>query len=112
MDGLEGLFFGLNPALLTFGNSSVTPRIAPVTELARLAPENIAKAGGEFSGKTLESFRRGNATEVDQLAKNGLKKNYKPINGTDPKTGQEGKTIPDAFKNDGQSTVEIKDVKS
>lgn len=112
LDGLEGLFFGLNPALLTFGNSSVTPRVGPVAELARLAPENIAKAGGEFSGKTLESFKRGNATEVEQLAKNGLEKNYNPIKGTDPKTGQEGKTIPDAFKNDGKSTVEIKDVKN
>lgn len=42
----------------------------------------------------------------------GLEKNYNPIKGADPKTGQEGKTIPDAFKNDGKSTVEIKDVKN
>lgn len=50
--------------------------------------------------------------EAEQLSKNGLEKNYKPINEIDPKTGLEGKTIPDAFKNDGQSTVEIKSVKN
>ncbi len=48
LDGLEGLFFGFNPALLAFGNSSLAPKLAPVGELARLAPENIAKAGGEL----------------------------------------------------------------
>ncbi len=111
LDGLEGIPFFLEPALM-FGNSSVTPRLGPLSEVARLAPENVAKAGGEFSGKTLEAFRRGNATEAEQLSKNGLEKNYNPIREMDPKTGQEGRTIPDAFKNEGKSTVEIKDVKN
>ena len=111
LDGLEGIPFFLEPALM-FGNSSITPKLGPLGEVARLAPENIVKAGGEFSGKTLESFRRGNATEAEQLLKNGLEKNYNPIKEVDPKTGLEGRTIPDAFKNEGKSTVEIKDVKN
>lgn len=111
LDGLEGIPFLLEPALM-FGNSSVTPKLAPLAEVARIAPENVAKADGEFSRKTLESFKRGNAVEAEPLSKNGLEKNYKPINEIDPKTGLEGKTIPDAFKNDGQSTVKIKSVKN
>ncbi|WP_348619721.1 DUF6443 domain-containing protein [Pedobacter lusitanus] len=108
LDGLEGL-----PFTFFFESTSMVPKLAPLAEAgAKYSAENITKAGGEFSGKTLESFRRGNATEAEQLSKNGLEKNYKPIKETDPKTGQEGKTIPDAFKNEGESTVEIKDVKN
>ena len=62
-----------------------------------------------FLVKHQKVFRRGNA-EAEQLAKHGLEKNTKPIEVTDPKTGQKGMTIPDAMKNDGQSTVEIKNV--
>jgi hypothetical protein len=36
----------------------------------------------------------------------------KPIQVIDPKTGKEGVTVPDAFKNGGQSTSEVKNVKS
>jgi len=111
LDGMEGLPFFLEPALM-FGNSSVTPKLGPLGEVARLSPENIVKAGGEFSAKTLEAFKKGNVAEAEQLSKNGLDKNYRPIKEIDPKTGQEGKTIPDAFTNDGKSTVEIKHVKN
>lgn len=43
--------------------------------------------------------------------KHGYEKNTKPIKEIDPKTGKEGTTIPDAFKNEGKSTSEVKNVK-
>ncbi|MFD0766129.1 DUF6443 domain-containing protein [Mucilaginibacter lutimaris] len=107
LDGLEGI-----PFSFFFENTAITPKIGPVAEIAgKYSVENISKAGGEFSGKTLESFRRGNAAEAEQLSKNGLEKNNAPIKLPDPKTGKDGVSVPDAFKNDGQSTVEIKNVK-
>jgi hypothetical protein len=57
------------------------------------------------------NFSRGRATEVEQLAKNGLEKNTTPVTRVDPKTGKEGTTIPDAIKKNG-GTVEVKDVKN
>ena len=58
-----------------------------------------------------ENFDRGKQAEADQLNRNGLSKNYNPIREVDPRTGVEGTTIPDAFKNEGKSTTEIKNVK-
>lgn len=58
-----------------------------------------------------ENFDRGKVAETEQLSKNGLSKNYNPVKEIDPRTGKEGTTIPDAFKNDGKSTTEVKNVK-
>ncbi len=113
LDGLEGI-----PFSFFFENTSITPRIGPLAESAagKYSVENIAKAGGEFtkgneSASRAENFSRGNKVEAEQLKNNGLEKNTKPFKGVDPKTGKESTTVPDALKNDGQSTVEIKNVK-
>ena len=58
-----------------------------------------------------EKFNRGNKAEEEQLLLHGLEKNYNPVREIDPKTGIEGTTIPDALKNEGKSTTEIKNVK-
>lgn len=57
-----------------------------------------------------ENFKRGRRVEGEQLALNGLKKNHVTVRQIDPKTGRQGATIPDAFKNEGNSTTEIKNV--
>ncbi len=57
------------------------------------------------------NFDRGKVSEMEQLSKNGLEKNYNPVKEIDPRTGREGTTIPDAFKNEGKSTTEVKNVK-
>ncbi len=57
-----------------------------------------------------ENFKRGRRVEGEQLALNGLEKNHVTVRQIDPKTGREGATIPDAFKNEGKSTTEIKNV--
>jgi len=57
-----------------------------------------------------ENFKRGRRVEGEQLALNGLEKNHVTVRQIDPKTGREGATIPDAFKNEGNSTTEIKNV--
>ncbi|MBX2954511.1 MAG: hypothetical protein KF846_00040 [Cyclobacteriaceae bacterium] len=111
---LEGLELGPMPY---FFFARPAPVVRPVVE-------TLVKTGGEvsnvtpktpsgrFSPRTLENFSRGNKNEVEQLAKNGYEKNTKPIEVVDPKNGQPGRTIPDAFKNEGQSTSEIKNVES
>ncbi len=58
-----------------------------------------------------ENFSRGRSAEAEQLSRNGLSKNHNPVKGVDPRTGLEGTTIPDAFKNEGRSTTEVKNVK-
>jgi hypothetical protein len=114
LDGLEGIIFTLgvsNPILL-----SSKPTLI----------EGLAKAGGEIGGKAVEAsktagtgnakpmpteaLKAGRQTEVEQLSKNGLEKNTQSITKVDPKTGKEGITIPDALKNGGKSSVEIKNV--
>lgn len=69
-----------------------------------------AKSGSKFTGEQLENFARGNKIEGEKLIENGYEKNTKPIEVNDPKTGQMGRTTPDALKNEGKSTVEIKNV--
>jgi RHS repeat-associated protein len=114
---LEGLELGPMPY---FFFARPTPVVRPVIEtLAKTSVEVGSKTtettpkapSGKFSPETLENFARGNKTEAEQLTKNGLEKNNKPINEIDPKTGKEGTTTPDALKNGGKSTSEIKDVK-
>jgi hypothetical protein len=87
--------------------------------LVKIGGESTLKAGqstpkapaGKFTLENLKNFARGSKTEAEQLSKNGLQKNFRPIEELDPKTGKEGKSIPDAFKQEDKQTVEIKDVK-
>ncbi|WP_281323488.1 DUF6443 domain-containing protein [Flavobacterium aestivum] len=81
--------------------------VGKTSEVAGKATEG----SGRFTESQIKDFARGNASEAEQLSKNGLEKNTKPFKATDPKTGKEGTTIPDAMKPDG-GTVEVKNVKS
>jgi hypothetical protein len=81
--------------------------VGKTSEVAGKATEG----SGRFTETQIKNFARGRATETEQLAKNGLEKNTKPYEATDPKTGKEGTTIPDSMKPDG-GTVEVKNVKS
>ena len=116
LDGLEGLWLTLGAAdLIKIGSMDETPLL-----------EGLNKAGGEIGGKVVEAgtktaetgtkpmpteaLKAGKQTEVEQLSKNGLEKNNQSITRIDPKTGKEGTTIPDALKNGGKSSVEIKNV--
>lgn len=108
LDGLEGI--GID---IFFEEEGVIPN----TPGDGYSSENISRAGGDASTPSDESsnrsanFDKGNQTEAKQLAENDLAKNNQKITEIDPKTGQKGQTIPDALKNNGKSTVEIKDVK-
>jgi hypothetical protein len=109
---------------LVFGNNTTIlrgPVLENAVEATVEAGAKISEVGGKvsegttkpkFSPEQLQRFREGRKIEAEQLEKNGLEKNNKPIEIIDPKTGKTGETVPDAFKNDGQSTVEIKNVKS
>jgi RHS repeat-associated protein len=121
LEGLELLPF---PSLIFEGSPPIRPFVEPMMEHSLKLGEVGAKLGevgaklgeagartGKFSEEQLQNFSRGNKIEVEQLAKNGLEKNTKPIEVVDPKTGQTGRTTPDAFKNEGKSTSEIKNVK-
>jgi RHS repeat-associated protein len=115
---LEGL-----EAIPLFGNSSIisnTVALEGNNVIPKPAIENIVKSSVETGNKsgsskmpaeTLQNFSRGRSVEAEQLAKNGLEKNNTPIEVVDPKTGKTEITVPDAFKNGGQSTSEIKNVK-
>jgi RHS repeat-associated protein len=87
------------------------PMIEPVSRLLPEASGRSIETVGRTSRFTPEqkaNFARGNKVEAEQLEKLGVQKNTKPIEATDPKTGQKGTTTPDAIK-DGQ-TFEIKNV--
>lgn len=84
---------------------------AKMSEVGGKAAEAGAKTP-KFPQEQLANFSRGNQAETEQLAQQGLEKNLKPIEYLDPKTGQLGKTVPEAFKNSGESTVEVKNVKT
>ncbi len=58
----------------------------------------------------LEAMKRGKETEKKVLKAEGLTKNRKMIEVTDPETGKTGKTMPDAIRPDG-TTVDVKDQK-
>jgi len=116
IDGLEGI-----PSPLLLGTQQPIMR-GPVVESMLETGAKISEVGGKaaeagaktpkFTQEQLANFSRGNQAEAEQLAQQGLEKNLKPIEYLDPKTGQLGKTIPDAFKNGGESTVEVKNVKT
>ena len=105
---LEGL--ELVPWLELMLSSSDAVKIS--TEVTSKAEwfSKTTETTSRFSETQLKDFARGNASEAEQLAKNGLEKNTKPYEAVDPKTGKTGKTIPDSFGKDGE-TVEVKDVK-
>jgi hypothetical protein len=119
LDGLEGiispLIFGTQQPIMRGPvlEAAIRPALEAGTKVAEAGGKVTAAAGtSKFPVETLQNFSRGNKVEAEQLAKGGLEKNFKPIEYLDPKTGEMGKTVPDAFKNGGQSTVEIKNVKS
>jgi RHS repeat-associated protein len=114
LEGLEGIFFGTNAPWLNLALESNKVIARPIVETtAKTGAESGVKGGSRgLSPEVKQNMSRGKGTEVDQLAKNGLEKNNQPIEVVDPKTGKPGTTVPDAMKNDGQSTVEIKDVKT
>ncbi|MFD1631046.1 putative toxin [Pseudopedobacter beijingensis] len=107
-DGLEWW-----SAALTFSRSSAVPRpvIETVTEASRLPnPGTTPKTRPSFSPEQLENFRRGNQIEAEQLAKHGYEKNTKPFD-VEIEPGNIKRTIPDALKEGGKQTSEIKNVK-
>lgn len=97
LEGLELVEFGVIPPEVMLGTS----------DIVKLSTEGASK----MTDAQLKNFARGNATEAEQLSKNGLEKNTTPYKSIDPKTGNDGTTVPDAMKPDG-GTVEIKDVKN
>jgi RHS repeat-associated protein len=74
------------------------------TKLGEVGAKTSETSGTTGKSSMAENFARGKKVEAEQLAKNGLEKNTKPIEGT------EGRSIPDAIKKDG-GTSEIKNVK-
>jgi RHS repeat-associated protein len=92
-----------------------TPPMLSVTEVVKVSAEigaktsEVAGKATEATAKLAENASKGRSAEIEQLGKNGLEKNTKSFRATDPKTGKEGVTIPDAVK-PGGGTVEIKNV--
>lgn len=115
LEGLEAIFLA--------GNSSIVNTIALESNNAIPKPaiENIAKTSVEVGAKTgasrftpeqLQNFSRGRNIEAEQLVRHGLEKNNSPFEAIDTKTGKTEVSIPDAVKNGGKSTSEIKNVKN
>ena len=114
-EGLEVLFFSEVPPLPII--EPIT-RIAPIENLtrigevgAKLSESSVKTPRTKYTPETLEKFAEGRKVEVEQLSKNGLEKNNTPFKATDPKTGKEGTTIPDAIRPNG-GTSEVKFVKN
>ncbi|MFY7937691.1 MAG: putative toxin, partial [Flavobacterium sp.] len=116
---LEGLEWG--GPLFFFARP--TPVIRPVVEefvkpievlpkSPEIVPEQFIKpTKNPFSPEQLANLNRGRKIENEQLMKNQLEKNSKPIT-VETKPGEKTTTIPDSYKNGGKQTVEIKNVKS
>ncbi len=114
LEGREFTFFGqMPPWLATMSRVGLmeSNKIMPNNPVESLPLEQIIKNSSSFSKEQLANFSRGRNVEAEQLLKNGLEKNTKPID-VEVKPGQFTRTVPDATKNGGQSTVEIKNVKS
>ena len=103
-NGKQG-FFGLNPPLLG-ASEPLLLSSKPIVSATRSTIKISSKSGRNIN---LERIKIGRQTEAEQLKRVGLDKNNKSFTRPDPKTGKEGTTIPDGYK-DGQ-TVEIKNVK-
>ena len=118
LEGLEVPFFGWVEVFLISDAPKVVPNsslienaIRPVSEPVTpgLNPAPVATARNPIT-QMFENFRRGNAVEAEQLANNGIEKNTKPFT-VETKPGEKTTTIPDGFKNNGKSTVEVKNTK-
>ena len=103
-NGKQG-FFGLNPPLLG-ASEPLLLSSKPIVSATRSTIKISSKSGRNIN---LERIKIGRQTEAEQLKRVGLDKNNKSFTRPDPKTGKEGTTIPDGYK-DGQ-IVEIKNVK-
>src|SRR5690606_6929994 len=85
LEGLEAwpIIFFARPA----------PTVRPVS-VPRVVPRVVQRIGTEASKpsrlpkEVIENFRRGNATEKEQLTQRGLEKNTQRYKATDPETGQ------------------------
>jgi len=103
--GLQ-FFPAVNPAYMNLLSSGNNIHVRPL-----MTPKPSPKLRPKFTPEQIARFKRGNRIEGEQLKKMNLEKNTKPYTRTDPKTGKEGTTIPDAMKN-GKQPVEIKNVKN
>ena len=108
LEGLELLPFPWLGAAFSSSSPVTSSPLFSASDVVKLTTEVGAKTA-EGASKMSENFAKGRATELEQLTKNGLEKNTKPMETIDPKTGNKGTTIPDAMKKDG-GTVEIKNV--
>jgi hypothetical protein len=111
LEGLElGPLFGV--AEIFKVSAEVGAKTSEVVGKTSEVTGKATEGSGKFSESTLKDFARGNATEAEQLAKNGIEKNTKPVEAIDPKTGQKGTTIPDGLPEGLKGkTTEVKDVK-
>lgn len=116
-EGLELLIFGELPPIVepVVARPIIEPTVVrPMSPISRVTPEPVSRTietfgrVSRFTAEQKANFARGNKVEAEQLEKLGVEKNTKPIEATDPKTGQKGTTTPDAVK-DGQ-TFEVKNV--
>ncbi|HWV73974.1 MAG TPA: putative toxin, partial [Pseudosphingobacterium sp.] len=110
LEGLETFFLGQVPPSIWTRPATIIleenpPVVRPVVEQVA---EGTAKTG-RFSAEQLKNFERGRTVEAEQLAKNGYEKNTKPFD-VEVTPGKNTRTIPDALKNEGKSTVEVKNV--
>jgi RHS repeat-associated protein len=114
LEGLElGPFWGPMAGMM-LETTNTPPLTGTAMSTARATVEFGARTaevseGMSAASRLSQNASRGRATEVEQLAKNGLEKNTESFTRTDPKTGKETTTIPDGVKKNG-GTVEIKDV--
>ena len=114
LEGLEVLPFpllGVSDAVILSDGG----KILNTGRVGRPSVGNAVRTTGRTAGRTSEAAarvsknqRKGAATETKELAREGLPKNTEKFTRTDPKTGKEGTTIPDAM--DKGATVEIKNV--
>lgn len=105
LEGLESIFVPL------LGSGNTVLRGPVIENVVKPAAEVGVRTSKSMPEEVLQNFSRGKRVETEQLTKNNLEPNNRPIEAIDPKTGQSGRTVPDAFKNEGKSTVEVKDVK-
>ena len=113
----------LGPGRIGGGLERLAPLVeegaGPIPEIGAVeqATPSTTTSGGtttitpkpKLPAEILERFNRGRATETEQLRRLGLDKNNQPYEAVDPKTGESGTTIPDAFDEEG-APLEIKDV--
>lgn len=109
LEGLEWMlpfFFSRTTPMLRPVVEHLVKPIEPASKPMEVTPpvEQLVKPVPQPKTTPQQHFNRGRMTEAEQLNKNGLKKNNQTIE-------SEGtRTIPDALKEGGKKTVEIKDV--